>query len=165
MNRPRTDTRPPSTDAGEKATLLAFLNYQRDSIAAKAQGISDEQGSTPGVPSGTNVLGLIRHMTGAERLWFEEVFSGGPEIGETDLDMEIRPDETAESLLAAYRAAVRKSNEIIAACDDLDQASVRLARGDTRTLRWTMLHMLGETARHAGHADILREQIDGSTGR
>jgi len=165
VNQSRTDTRPPSTDSGEKATLLAFLNYQRDSIVAKAEGISDEQGRTRGVPSGTSVLGLIRHLSAAERLWFAEVFSGGPEIGETDLDMEIRPDETADGLLAAYREAISQANEIIAACNDMDQPSARLARGDTRSMRWILLHMIGETSRHAGHADILREQIDGAVGR
>jgi uncharacterized damage-inducible protein DinB len=159
------NNRPPSTDSDEKATLLAFLDYQRDAVAAKAVGISDEQGRTPGVPSGTSILGLIRHLTAAERLWFEEQFDGGPAIGETDLEMAIRPEETAAGLLAAYREAIRRSNEIIAACDGMSQPSVRPARGETRTLRWTMLHVLGETTRHAGHADILREQIDGATGR
>lgn len=165
MTQPRTDNRPPSTDSGEKATLLAFLDYQRNSVAAKAVGISDEQGRAPGVPSGTSVLGLIRHLIAAERLWFEEIFSGGPEIGETDLEMAVLPEETAEGLIASYREAISRANEIIDACDDLDQPSARKARETTRSLRWILLHMIGETSRHAGHADILREQIDGAVGR
>lgn len=155
------DAKPPQTGAAEKDVLLGFLDYLRESIAAKAEGAPEPQVRTPGVPSGTNLLGLIKHLTHVERRWF---------LGEDTLDWEktMRPDpnETVEALLAAYRETVVRANRTIEACPDLSLPAPRPpGRGAAPSMRWTLTHMIEETGRHAGHADILREQIDGSTGR
>jgi hypothetical protein len=160
------DVRPPTLDSDEKPTLLAFLDYVRGAAAAKARGLADGQGRTPAVPSGTSVLGLVKHLTAAELYWFAWAYDGS-DIPRPGFGMEITEAETAEGLLAAYRDAVDRSNEIIARCDDLSRPSARATSDGlpARSMRWVLLHMIEETARHAGHADILREQTDGSVGR
>lgn len=163
--QPHRDVGPPDTDSDEKATLLAFLNYVRDAVTAKARGLG-ELGRTPGVASGTSVLGLVKHLTAAERYWFVWAFEGA-DVAHPDFGMELAEGDGAEGLLAAYRAAVERSDEIVERCADLGLSTARAAgkAGVTRSMRWVLLHMIEETARHAGHADILREQADGSVGR
>ncbi|MGW3012583.1 DinB family protein [Streptomyces sp. NPDC001219] len=160
------DTGPPGVESDEKSTLLAFLNYVRDGVTAKTQGLADARGRAPGVPSGTSVLGLVKHLTAAEVYWFEWAFEGSG-AAPPDLSMELAEGDGAERLLAAYRAAIERSNEIVERCDDLRRPCARAAgkAGAVRSMRWVLVHMIEETARHAGHADILREQADGSVGR
>ncbi|MCX4821443.1 DinB family protein [Streptomyces sp. NBC_01142] len=164
--QPRRDVGPPGNDSDEKSTLLAFLNYVRDAVAAKTQGLDDEQGRTSGVPSGTSVFGLVKHLTSAELYWFVWAFEGA-DVAHPDFGMELAEGDSAESLLAAYRGAIERSNEIIEGCDDLNRPCARAAgkAEAMRSMRWVLVHMIEETARHAGHADILREQADGSVGR
>ena len=158
--RPK-DAAPPGTGAGEKATLLGLLDYLRGSIAGKVAGVPEPAVRTAGVPSGTNLLGLIRHLTYVERFYF---------LGEPidDLPGTLRPEpgETVDGLLAAYRQTNAQVNEVIEACTDLALPAPRAPRrGPAPTMRWALAHLIEETGRHAGHADILREQIDGATGR
>jgi uncharacterized damage-inducible protein DinB len=161
--RPRGDLRPPSLDADEKTTLTVFLDYLRDAVAAKVAGLTDEQARTPRVPSGTSLLGLVKHLTAVELNWFVWGYAG-EDVPLWDDDAP--PVGPAAQLLAEYRAAVDRCNEIIAACADLDQPGVRsLRETPAPSMRWLLVHMIEETARHAGHADILREQIDGAVGR
>jgi hypothetical protein len=161
----RGDRRPPSLNAGEKTTLLSFLNYLRDAVVAKASGVSDKAVRTAGVSSGTSILSLIKHLTAVEFNWFAWSYAGA-DVALWDDESQPADDETAESLLAAYHQAVGRSNEIIEACEDLDRPGVRsLRETPPPSMRWVLVHMIEETARHAGHADILREQIDGSVGR
>jgi uncharacterized damage-inducible protein DinB len=161
----RGDLRPPSLNADEKTTLLAFLDYLRDAVAAKASGVSDRAVRTAGVPSGTSILGLVKHLAAVELNWFAWAHAGA-DVALWDDESEPAGSETAESLLASYREAVRRCNGIIEACDDLDQPGARSLRETAPpSMRWVLVHMIEETARHAGHADILREQIDGSVGR
>ncbi len=160
------DTRPPALDTDEKAVLLSFLNYLRGTIAAKAEGVDEQTARTPGVPSGTNLLGLIKHLTAAELNWFVRGYAG-VELDFADLGMQVAENEAGAEILAAYREAVARANQVIEAADDLSSVA---ARGTGRTpqphtLRWILVHMIEETARHAGHADILREQLDGAVGR
>jgi uncharacterized damage-inducible protein DinB len=160
------DTRPPALDTGEKELLLSFLNYLRGTVAAKVDGLDERQARTPGVPSGTNLLGLVKHLTAAELNWFVRGYAGA-DLEIADLGMQVADGETVADVVAGYRAAVARANEVVDAADDL---SGMAARGTGRTpnphtLRWILVHMIEETARHAGHADILREQIDGATGR
>ena len=111
--------------------------------------------------SGTTLLWLIRHLAGAERLWIIHRFAGGqqpPLAHEASID-------TVDSALAAYRQTWADVDTVIAATASLDQASVIGDDSGRPTLRWILAHLLEETARHAGHADILRELIDGATGR
>ncbi|MFF8553864.1 DinB family protein [Streptomyces sp. NPDC015501] len=162
----RGDIGPPGSGSDEKSTLVAFLNYVREAVAGKAQGLDDRQGRTPGVPSGTSVFGLVKHLTAAELYWFAWAFEGA-DVEHPDFSMDLSEGDSADSLLAAYRSATERSNEIIERCGDLSRPCARAAgtAGAVRSMRWVLVHMIEETARHAGHADILREQADGSTGR
>ncbi|RFC77481.1 DinB family protein [Streptomyces sp. AcE210] len=161
----RGDLRPPSLNADEKTTLLSFLNYLREAVAAKASGASDKAIRTAGVSSGTSILSLIKHLTAVELNWFVWAYAGA-DVELWDDESPPADDETTESLLAAYDQAIGRCNEIIHACDDLDRPGARsLRETPPPTMRWVLVHMIEETARHAGHADILREQIDGSVGR
>ncbi|GGK21228.1 hypothetical protein GCM10011583_61470 [Streptomyces camponoticapitis] len=155
------DTKPPRADADEKTTLLGFLDYLRSAVADKATGLPEPQVRAPGVPSGTSILGLVKHLTAVERFYFL-----GEDTADWAASMRPAPDETAEQLLDGYRDAVEQANLVIAACPDLSLPVPHPARpASTPTMRWVLVHMIEETGRHAGHADILREQADGSTGR
>jgi hypothetical protein len=155
------DSRPPQTAADERATLRGFLDYLRAAIAAKAEGVSDPQVRTPGVPSGTSLLGLVKHLTFVERFYFL-----GEDVRDWSRTMRPAPKETADGVLADYREAIGRANEVIDAYPDLTLPAPRPPRrGSAPSMRWVLVHMIEETGRHAGHADILREQIDGSTGR
>ena len=141
--------------------LLGFLDYLRASVAAKIEGVSEPQVRTPGVASGTNLLGLVRHLTHVERFTFL-----GEDVTDWPATFHAQPDETVEGLLAAYRDATARANAVIEACTDLTAPVARpTRRGRAPSMRWALAHMIEETGRHAGHADILRELIDGSTGR
>ena len=158
----RRDARPPTAGPGERDVLVGFLDYLRASVIAKADGVPEPQVRTPGVPSGTNLLGLVKHLTHVERHWL----LGRPT---TDWAATFRPapDESADDILRAYRETTDRANEVIAACPDLAAPGPRPGGrpGAAPSLRWTLTHMIEETGRHAGHADILRELIDGATGR
>ena len=157
----RKDTKPPSTDQSERATLVGFLNYLRDAIADKLDGAPEPAVRQPGVPTGTNLLGLVKHVTAVERFVFL-----GEDASSWPRTFRPSPGDTIDSVLADYRTVVAEANERILACDDLSRpAAASPARGAGPSMRWALVHMIEETARHAGHADILREQIDGSTGR
>jgi hypothetical protein len=142
--------------------LLGFLDYLRAAVIAKTDGVPEPRIRTPGVASGTNLLGLVKHLTHVERHWL----LGHPS---TDWDATFRPepDESADDILHAYRETTARANEVIAACPDLATTGPRPGGrpGPAPSLRWTLTHLIEETGRHAGHADILRELIDGATGR
>ncbi|MDJ1133431.1 DinB family protein [Streptomyces iconiensis] len=162
----RGDVPAPDEAEGEKATLLAFLDYVRDALAAKAVGVTDEVGRTPGVPSGTSLLGLVKHLTAVERMWFVWGYAGRGEEKPDSRPGPVAENETTADVVAAYREAIRESNEIVLACDDLTRPGARSPRPKAPpSMRWVLVHMIEETARHAGHADILREQTDGAIGR
>ncbi|MEN3612421.1 DinB family protein [Plantactinospora sp. ZYX-F-223] len=160
--RPRAkDTGPPSTGADEKATLLGFLNYLRNAIVDKVADVPEPQVRTSGVPSGTNLLGLIKHLTCVERFYFL-----AEPIGNLPRTMQPTRDETVDGLVAEYRRTIGRANKTIETCADLTLPAPRPpGRGLAPSMRWVLTHMIEETGRHAGHADILREQLDGSTGR
>src|SRR6266542_4178562 len=134
----------------ERDVLLFFLNRVRDAVVRASAGLTGEQQRLPGVPSGTNLLGLIRHLTAVEEHWFQRVFLGGDCI--IDMSMDVPAGATRDEVVAA-RPALSAVARI--ANPGEDQAV---------SLRRIMVHMIEETARHAGHADILREQIDGAVG-
>lgn len=149
------DQGPPRTGPGEKEVLVGFLDYLRASVVAKAEGVPEPQVRTRGVPSGTNLLGLVKHLTHVERHWLLGVRTAN--WGAT-----FRPaaKETAGEILDAYRETTARANEVIARAD-----LTKPIGGPGASLRWTLTHLIEETARHAGHADILRELIDGNRGR
>jgi hypothetical protein len=146
----------------EVEQLRVELDGLRAGILKKLAGLSEEDARRSTVGSGTNVAGLVQHLTFVESLWFEEVVAGKkPARGVRS--MRVDPSVSLRTLRAEYRAACAASNEIIAAVGDADAPVVR--NGKTHNLRWVLLSVIGETSRHAGHADIIREQIDGQTGR
>jgi hypothetical protein len=156
-----TDTKPPRTGADEKSTLLGFLDYLRDAIAAKVVGVPEPDVRTAGVRSGTNLLGLIKHLTAVERYYLL-----GDDIRDWPGTLRPSTTETVDGVLAAYRETRAQANEVIDACPDLAlPAAGPPKRGKKPSMRWVLVHLIEETGRHAGHADILREQYDGSTGR
>jgi len=147
----------------ERDVLLYYLNKNRDAVVRTLDGLTDEQQRTRGVPSGTNLLGLVQHLTGVERHWFERVFLDvDPGI---DDSMDVPVDATCDGIVAAYRDACARSDDIVRACPDLSTMAKIANPGEDEvdSLRRIVAHMIEETARHAGHADILREQIDGVT--
>lgn len=164
------DTRsdPPLT-GDERATLIAFLDYQRATLAMKCAGLTQEQVSQRPVPPSTLSLhGLIRHLTGCERWWFEIQFAGRdvPMIYYSDDD----PDQDFDSLdgdfdeaVAMWQEQCERSRKIVAE-SDLDATGVVLRSGEAVSLRNIVVKMIAEYARHVGQADLLRERIDGATG-
>ncbi|WP_405560848.1 DinB family protein [Streptomyces sp. NBC_01180] len=162
---PRPDLRPPGLNADEKTTLLTFLDYLRQSVLAKVAGVPEPGVRTAGVPSGTSLLQLLKHLTAVELNWFVWAYTGADRERWED-EGAVSPDDTAPDLADAYREAIAAANEAALACTDLDRPGARsLRETPPPSMRWVLIHMIEETARHAGHADILREQIDGSTGR
>ena len=156
--------RPPKK-APELEMLPAFFDAQRDALLRKVRGASDEDVRKRLVPAETTLLGLVKHLAFVERGWFQHVFAGreGLEFPDDDDDeFRIQPHETTGDIIRFYEAECAISRELIAGASPEDHAR-RPDRQDY-TLRWIMMHMIEETARHAGHADILREQIDGTTG-
>ncbi|WP_158889629.1 DinB family protein [Amycolatopsis anabasis] len=149
----------------EREVLLHYLDKMRNAVVRTTEGLTEEQVRAPGVPSGTNLLGLVQHLTAMEVHWFERVFLGEDRV--IDESMAVPAGVTRDEVVAAYRAACARSDEIVRACPDLATMS-RIANPgeDLRDpLRVIVAHMIEETGRHAGHADILREQLDGVTGR
>ncbi|TYK52847.1 DinB family protein [Actinomadura decatromicini] len=155
----RRDTPPPRTGNSETETLRDFLDYLRTSMAAKVDGAPEPGVRTPGVPSGTNLLGLLNHLTHVERAMFL-----GDEVTDWQATFQAAPTDTASDVLTRYRDAVEEANKVLDACTDLAAPIPRPGR-PAPSVRWALTHMIEETARHAGHADILREQLDNTTGR
>jgi uncharacterized damage-inducible protein DinB len=148
---------------GEKRTLRMFLQAQRDSVLAIVEGLDAEQLRTSLVPSGWSPLGMVEHLGHAERHWFQEIVLGaaGPLPW---------PDGQAPSTAAVfefYRAQCRRSDEVLLATPLSTPPRERHpgSLGEEITdLRGVVLHMIEETARHAGHLDVARELMDGRTG-
>ncbi|MCW2726670.1 MAG: hypothetical protein JWN35_3591 [Frankiales bacterium] len=163
---PRT---PPPHVADERTSLSSWLDFHRATLLQKCEGLDDEQLRRPMVPSGTSLLGLVKHLTAVEHGWFAVCFAQTGESHlfstEDDPDADLRPEpgESAQQLFDGYRQACQRSRQIVAAADSLDQTAPHARRGVV-DLRWILTHLLEETARHNGHADIVRELIDGATG-
>jgi hypothetical protein len=149
---------------GEIATALAFLGYLRHGVSRKLDGLTEDQARRVLVPSGTSLLGLVRHLTTVEAYWIQRRFAGLPITRTGDGDgFSLTPGDTIASIRLGYHEAARRSDDIVTAAGDPEQPLALGTHG--LTLRWVLAHVTGETARHAGHADILRELVDGSTGR
>ena len=157
---PGRDAKPPRA-VGERAILLAAWQYQRDSLVRKVSGLTEEQARSSPVPSGTTLLWLVQHASYAERVWVRNRFAQekAPVAGDI-----VASGSLAEAI-ATYEAEWRAVDAIVAA-HDLDAAMPDPNGGAVPvTLRWIAVHLVEELARHAGHADILRELLDGQTGR
>ena len=151
----------------EKTSLHASLDRHRDVVLWKLDGLDDEQLRRPMTPSGTNLLGLVKHLGAVEYAWFCETFGREAEPlpfdpDDDDADLRVRPDETTADIVAFYGRARAAADRVI---DELDVDDLGTAWfGDAVSMRWVLIHMVEETARHAGHMDVLRELIDGATG-
>jgi hypothetical protein len=156
-----TDLKPPRLADDERTTVLALLQFQRDSMVRKVAGLDDEQARRKLVPSGTTLLWLIRHMAGAELRWVVNRFAGE----EVEVVDDVQDDDTLAGAVAGYRATWARVDAVVAATPSLDTESDITIGPAPVNLRWVLMHLLEETSRHAGHADILRELIDGATGR
>jgi hypothetical protein len=153
-------------DDPERPMLQAFLDWQRATLLYKCAGLTGEQLAEPAVPpSGLSLLGLIRHMTEVERVWFRRRFAGEPVEppfgGDLDADFE-RVDPARAAADYARLTEEFKLCDAAVANASLDDTIVH--RGQVMSLRAIYLHMIEEYARHLGHADLLRERIDGATG-
>jgi uncharacterized damage-inducible protein DinB len=164
---------PDATTTSERDALGQYLDYQRETILLKTEGLSREQLGQRIPTSGLTLAGLLYHLAFVEEDWFEVDFLGLPKREEWQVDWAADPDyefraalgKDPDELRRRYRDACNRSRQITAAACDLDQLSVSTAVGGKPfTLRWMLLHLIEETARHAGHADLLREAIDGAVG-
>lgn len=154
----------PRTDTGEADTALAFLQFARHCVIKKTEGLSGEALRRVMVGSGTSLIGLVQHLVDAERYWFG-YHVGGQGEDDFDFSMEVPETRPVADVLQAYRDAIAASDSILAGVKDFDQPVAIAVDGAPHTVRWVVAHVTGETTRHAGHADILRELIDGTTGR
>ena len=157
------DQKPPRVSGDERATLTALLQYQRDSFVRKCTGVSDGEAAKSRVASGTSLLWLANHMADAEATWVLVRFAGR-DAGGSISAVTTEPAATISGALDRYCRQWSAVDGVAAASSlgDLCRASDADPVPD---LRWVLAHLLEETARHAGHADIIRELIDGTTGR
>jgi hypothetical protein len=158
--------RVPAT-ADEKTSLHVALDRHRDVVVWKVEGLDAEALRRPMTPSGSNLLGLVKHLAAVEYGWFCETFGFPIEPlpfsdDDPDADLRVEPGETTADVLGFYDRARRAADAAIEATGLEDVGTAWF--GDQVTMRWVLIHMLEETARHAGHMDILRELIDGATG-
>jgi uncharacterized damage-inducible protein DinB len=168
---PRADRDRVPPVAGERQMLAAWLDFHRQTLVSKCEGLTPDQlGQRAVPPSGLSLLGLVRHMTEVERAWFR-VRVNGEDIdfqfsSDADPDGEFDHVETADAEhdFAAYLAEIEDARRA-AAGHDLDETFYHIHRKVDMSVRWVYLHMIEEYARHNGHADLLRERIDGKTGQ
>ena len=156
----------PPLAADERTTLAAYLDYHRATLVGKVAGLTDAQAKWSPVPSGTSLFGLVSHLTTVERWWFAKVIAGLDVAfpwREDDPDADFRgPDgATLADVVSAYEAECERSRAILA---DADFETVVTGERAGRNVRYVVVHMIEETARHNGHADLLRELVDGATG-
>ncbi|MFI7030611.1 DinB family protein [Microbispora rosea] len=160
---------PPSV-AGEREMLRAFLGYHRATLALKCDGLSDEELRRRSMPPSTlTLLGLVRHMAEVERAWFRRVIGKEdvPLVWSEEDDYQAAYDpsgSTGAEAFAAWQAEVEHSRRIERAAESLDVVAYAPRWDEEVSLRLVMLHMIHEYARHNGHADFLREGVDGTVG-
>lgn len=153
--------------------LLAFLDYYRAVIVDKASGLTDEQLGTRLGPSTLTLGGLVHHMAVVEDWWFTQVIAdeeapepwkSAPWEDDRDWEFTVAATMTSEQIVAQFEESVARSRAVMETVESLDQTTVRERDGEPFTVRWILVHMIEEIARHAGHADLIRESIDGETG-
>ena len=160
---------PPLT-AGERETLRGYLDWHRATLAMKCAGLSDEDLRRRSVPPSTlSLLGLVRHMAEVERSWFRRVIAGEdvPLVWSADRDFQAAYDADGADRAQAFDAweeEIACARRIEGAAPSLDVTGVDRRDGTAYSLRLVMLHVIQEYARHNGHADLIREGIDGVTG-
>jgi uncharacterized damage-inducible protein DinB len=163
----------PPHQAGERETLETFLDFYRETVLRKVSGLSDQDLRRVIVPSGWSPLGMVKHLAYVERNWFTSRMAGEKDLPvpwteeDPDADFRVEPGESTEEVLRFYRDQCARSRSIAAGAS-LDDLAVEWPADrppeKRPTLRWIYVHMIEETARHAGHLDVVRELIDGKTG-
>ena len=162
----------PPLQGDERTALLGWLDLQRKILRWKCEGLGDEDAHRSLLPSSpdTTMAGLLVHMRWVEHLWLEVLFLGGdkttnPSFDETEEDADWHAGgRPLAELLAEYEAQCARSDEIVAAASLDDVGAHPDFRSGNANLRWMLVHLVEETARHAGHADIVRELLDGTKG-
>jgi len=160
----------PPNFGSEREMLRAFLDYHRATLAMKCRGLADEELKRQSMPPSTlSLLGLVRHMAEVERAWFRRVFEDhdAPMVWSDKVDFQAAYDTSASSraeAFAAWEAEVSESRRIEEAAESLHVAGYQPRWEEEVSLRMVMLHVLLEYGRHNGHADLLREGIDGTVG-
>jgi hypothetical protein len=148
--------------AGDERHLLeAVLDFHREAVTRKTEGLDERQLRASPVKTGTNLIGLVHHLKRTEEWWFEGCFAGLAFDGDPRHEHQAPSGATYDEVVDSYLRQCARSREIThdALLDDVAKnASMK------PTLRWILIHMIEETARHNGHADIIRELIDGTTG-
>jgi uncharacterized damage-inducible protein DinB len=165
----------PPSQGDERSTLVGFLRWQRDTLAMKCTGLDAEALTRRSVqPSTLSLLGLLRHLAEVERHWFRRNLAGQeapPHFytdaePDRDFDGAVADDEIVAEAWATWREEVAFSEQFVEEAPDLDLLGKnRDHRRGYMSLRWVLVHMIEEYARHIGHADLLRERIDGATGQ
>jgi uncharacterized damage-inducible protein DinB len=153
---------------GEKEVLAGFLDHYRATMLGICRDLSEEDLRRSVVPSGTTLLGMVKHLAYVEIGWFQENVANEPydypfDVDEPDVDFRVEDGETSEEIFELYRAACERSRAVLAAAS-LDDLIENPKRSRDFNVRWVVVHMIEETARHVGQADIIREQLDGRTG-
>ena len=167
MTVERTD---PPYEADERTMLLSWLEFHRATLATKCAGLDHAQLRERSVPpSSLSLLGLVRHMAEVERGWFRRTLNGedAPPVyyseADPDGDFDNVADADVDEAFATWRAECERAREIVAGAPSLEVTGTH-RRGNKVSLRWILVHMIEEYARHNGHADFLREGVDGVTG-
>lgn len=159
-------------EGDERTLLVGFLRWQRETLELKCTGLGPDQLAERAVPPSTmSLLGLVRHMAEVERAWFRRCMSAQdapriyctPDDVDADFDGAVGDAGCVADAFARWREEVAYADEVVAAAPDLDITGVSRSRGPV-SLRWVLLHMIEEYARHLGHADLLRERLDGALG-
>lgn len=160
----------PPSFASERDMLRAFLDFHRATLAMKCQGLTDEELRRQSMPPSTlSLLGLVRHMAEVERAWFRRVFedNDAPMVWSDKIDFQAAYDASAstrDEAFTAWEAEVENSRRIEREAESLDLAGYQPRWGEHVSLRMVIVHVLLEYGRHNGHADLLREGIDGTVG-
>ena len=154
---------------GERELLRAYLDFHRETLALKCAGLSDDDLRRRTTPSSLSLLAIVRHMAEVERAWFRRVLDGQdiPLVWSPEGDFQVAYDAAGaapEAAFAAWQAEIAIARDIEAAAPSLDVIGVDRRSGEEYSLRRILLHLIQEYARHNGHADLIREGLDGAVG-
>jgi len=156
----------PAAQGEERTTLMGFLQRQRDLVAWKLRDAPDDVLRSVGSPSGLTLHGVVRHLENVERSWLRDVFAGEEDLSfdwteqDPNGEFHVPPDVSMTDLLAAYAEESGRCDIVVGSSLSLDE----IAERSEASLRWIIVHLIEETARHVGHIDLLREQADGQVG-